>query len=344
MSITTSTAERVRAMRVTLDAAVDDALRINAQAWAVAWGELASEFTAAVDELVALAADGDWPTRAQIHRTTRASKALRHAAQRLEELTAQAGVSATGTLDDIIRLADEWERGLALTQMPPGVGISWDRIPPDALDAIVQRTTQRIGALSMPIPEEQTEALNQVLIRGVAIGENPREAARELLNRLGGNFDGGRMRAETIMRTEILDALRRAALASRLRNKDVLNGWVWHCDLSERTCPACLAMNGTRFPLDQPGPEGHPNCRCVAVPQTKTWRELGFDVDEPADVTRDARDWFDNLPQEARVKIMGRERLRRLDAGELRWEDIPRRVENPDWRPSYGVAPLRQAA
>ena len=48
------------------------------------------------------------------------------------------------------------------------------------------------------------------------------------------------------------------------------------------TCPRCMALDGRTFPsvaLGAPLPL-HPRCRCMYVPVTKTWKELGFDVEE----------------------------------------------------------------
>ena len=85
-----------------------------------------------------------------------------------------------------------------------------------------------------------------------------------------------------IARTEMLDANREAALETRKTNNDILECWEWWAQLdSSRTCISCIAQHGTRHPADEPGPLDHHQGRCVAVPATKSWRELGFDIDEP---------------------------------------------------------------
>jgi hypothetical protein len=98
-----------------------------------------------------------------------------------------------------------------------------------------------------------------------------------------GGFNGGLSRALTIARTETISAHREAAAVSHQENADTLAGWRWLCALSDRSCPACLAKNGELHPVSEPGPQGHANCRCSRVPVTKSWRDLGIDLDEPAE-------------------------------------------------------------
>ena len=331
----------MQAVRVAMTGVVDDTARTMIGAWAEAWAVLAEEWQSVADELAGLAADGEWPRPSQVERMSRANQALRHTTEQLTQLVEQSGATMTGGLESLMGMVDQWEHGIVGAQLPAGPqGLLWDRISIEAVDAIVERTAERFWALSKPIPVEQAAAMRHELVRGVAVGENPREVARRLMDQLEGQFVGGQRRAEVIARTEMLDAYREAAELSRATNADVLKGWMWVSQKSERTCPACLAMDGELFPADEPGPLGHVCCRCTAAPVTKPFRELGIDVDEPPSDRQSGREWFDTLSPRAQERIMGRERLRRLQDGELSWDDIPRRSENPDWRASYGTAPL----
>jgi hypothetical protein len=120
----------------------------------------------------------------------------------------------------------------------------------------------------------------------------------------------------------------------------VLRGWRWHCALSARTCPSCLALSGSLHDTDEPGPQDHQNGRCTAIPVSKSWRDLGFDINEPPDTFPDAKTWFSEQPREVKTQIMGPERLKRLESGDLGWSDLSQRRETPGWRPSYNVRPL----
>jgi hypothetical protein len=66
------------------------------------------------------------------------------------------------------------------------------------------------------------------------------------------------------------------------RERATLQGWEWLSSRAATTCPACWAQDGTIHELTETGPDGHVNCRCTRMVRTKTWRELGIDLDEPA--------------------------------------------------------------
>ena len=182
--------------------------------------------------------------------------------------------------------------------------------------------------------------MRRELVRSVAVGDNPREAARRMLQAVQDGFNGGLTRALVISRTEMLDAHRRAAQAFRTANRDVIDGWRWMCDLSTRSCPACVGMHGTIHPADEPGPAGHQQCRCVAVPVAKSWRDLGFDVEEPPDRFPDADRWFDGLPEADRRELLGPSRYEAWQAGDYprdRWATVR---STDGWRDSYVPSPV----
>lgn len=310
--------------------------RIVAQ-WSAAWRELSGEWAGALDELIA-AADGDqWPSRATILRSERALKALRVTADKLQELADAGVLEVSGSLDSLLDLAQDHQLRLIGAQFPAEYA-EWSgvRIDAKAIDAMVQRTTAAVTALSWPIPGDVEAAIKSVLIKGVALGENPRKAAVDMLKRVGDRFDGGRRRAENIARTEMISAYRDAAHASRQANLDVLQGWMWTADLGPRTCQVCVSMHGTVYPLDAEGPLDHQSGRCVGAPVTKTWRELGFDLDEP-DLTpiQLGGDWFAEQPEKVQRNILGSKRLAAYQRGDYPPEQWAVLADNPGWRPSY---------
>jgi len=94
------------------------------------------------------------------------------------------------------------------------------------------------------------------------------------------------------------------------------------------------SADGKHTPIGHKVPWGagpgrlHFNCRSVSVPVLKSWRELGFDVDELSAGTRASMDgqvpaeqtygqWLARQPADRQDEILGVERARLLRAGKL---------------------------
>lgn len=337
----------LRSMRIEVDGAVDDAVRALVRGWSVAWDELAREWEGALTELVKASTDGAWPSRSQIVRAERAMRALDATRTSLDVLSQRAGVQIMQGAPEMTAAAAEWEARLTAAQMPAQAGTqsaltaTFNRVDPSALEAIVTRTTGQVTSLLLPLSTQATQAMTASLIRGVALGDNPRTTARLMLKRVEGGFNGGLTRAMTIARTETLDAHRTASREQDMANLDVLGGWEWHTELSSRTCSSCLAQNGTVHAVDEPGPNDHQNGRCARSPITKSWRDLGFNLDEPRSLTPDARAWFDGQPEAVQLQIMGPSRLDLLQSGQVSWADLSTKRTTAGWRDSFSTTSVR---
>lgn len=343
MAVTDETLLAAADTRRRLQRLTDEQALELTRAWVDAWDGLAPLFSEALLELLQ-GVEGRVP-RAVVARNRKLQSALRQARTTLNELSNAANELITNDLSDAVLDAVQAHQQIIRTQLPPGtagVSIDLDAPAPDALNAIVTRTTQQIHSATRPLAGWTVAAMRRELVRGIVVGENPREVAKKIMRATEGQFNGGLARAERIARTEMLDAHRNGSLASAQQNKDLLAGWKWQCTLDRRTCPACLAKHGELFDVDQFGPEGHQNCRCARVDVTKTWRELGFTtVDEPADDFPDARTWFDGLTEDSQLAIMGPTRLRMLQDGEIGWDDLATKRHMDGWRDSYTATPVK---
>lgn len=342
MAVTGETLRIAAGLKLTLDTAATQAEQELVRAWAAAWNVLLPDWTDALREASESVYDGQTTWRAWA-RAERARRALRATLEQMQVLAAQTGVTITGRLPDILAVTATAHEGIVASQLPSRavLAVDWARVDERALDAIVRRTTRQVTARTRPISRDATRAIRETLVRGVAAGMNPRNAAREMLARTRGQFAGGLTRALVISRTELLDAHRAAAHEADKAAADVLDGWVWQATLSSRTCPSCLAMHGTVHPLSEPGPIDHPQGRCTRLPAVKSWADLGLDVPEPEPVVQDARAWFAAQDEATQVQIMGRDRLALLRSGRVGWDDLPQRRVNPDWRDSIQVRPLK---
>lgn len=345
MSIDNSAWSRVNQMRAQLARINDQHLRTMARAWASAWDETADELNLALDALALDAGDGK-VTRAAVLKSQRLLHALDAIEGKLNALFEQSGQLAIDSLHDVVEHAGVTQERIIAGQLPQGerdIVQAWSRVDPEQIAAIVTRSTEQITKLSYPLSSEATATMKRELVRGMVSGSNPRVTAARMVKRTAGLFNGGLSRALTIARTETLTAHRDASLISRQANADILTSWIWTCELSARTCPACLGMNGTQHPVDEGGPDGHQNCRCVAVPKAKSWKDLGFDIDEPASIMPDSQAYFDGLPESEQLNVLGRGRFDAYKAGNFPMSDWATKQSNPGWRDSYVTAKVPAA-
>lgn len=326
-------------------AIADEQTRALVAAWASAWAEVSGDLH---DTLVDLLAGGGRISVTTLRRSLRLRAVLDQIRRELTTLAADAGVLITSDLQAVVDGAARAQTRILKAQLPTSpitnqlLDVDWTDRDDEALSAIVKRATEQITSLTNPLAADTYDVVRRELIRGVAVGSGPRETAARMVRRAEGRFNGGLTRALTIARTETLDAHRAAAAVGQAAHTDVLAGWVWHCHLGPRTCPACLVRHGTFHAADEPGPHDHPQGRCSRMPKTKSWADLGFDIDEPADDQTDARAWFDALPEAEQIQLLGRTRWDLLNSGQIQWEDLATLRHNTGWRDSWQMTPVTQ--
>lgn len=350
MSVNAETLQLLDGMRLQVAAHVDGTTQDLTVAWARAWNEVAHEWGDAVTDLIAASEDGKWPPPVKVRRARRALRARDATRELLEELQGLIPVRVMRDVQPMLEDVAAWQRRLTASQYPPHAGgtvlvaSTFDRVDADAVRAIVDRTSREVVSRSRPLSAQADAAMRSTLVKGVTIGDHPETAAREMVTRVQGAFNGGLSRAKTIARTEMLDAHRAASRAQqdRLAAQGIVTGWQWIATLDHRTCPSCLSMHGTQHPPTVAGPLDHQQGRCDRLPVTASWSDLGFDgIEEPPSILPDARAWFDGLPQSQRVAIMGEQRLAMLDAGEISWSDLTQRRDTTGWRPSHVATSVR---
>ena len=211
-----------------------------------------------------------------------------------------------------------------------GINLRFDRLPVESVERFVGLAGN--GSPLRPILEDASrvgaDALARELIQGLALGRNPREIARRAMRQgIGSSFT----RLSTIARTEVVRVSRETTLAN-YRASSVVKGYRRVAAKSIRTCIACLALDGTEYPLDTPFEE-HPNGRCVAVPIIRGQAPLAYE---------DGRSWFEGQPEATQIQMMGAERHALWQSGQVGWEDIFTIIENPIWGNSPQPTPVRE--
>lgn len=331
MTISRDVLEIELAMQTILDTILDHHTVTLTAAWATAWVSVKDELELA---LIELADGGDVPGW-RIDQSRRAQQGLAAAGRALEDLAELTGTTISEDAARALGLGIDGELAMIGTQLPPGHP-GFVRVDDAQVSAMLGRTTQQITAVSAPISVETAAAIQAELARGMIVGDNPREAARRMMVATEGRFTGGLTRALNISRTEMLDAMRIAQHATDQVNAATLAGWTWGAHLDSRTCGSCIAMHGTEWPLEEPGPIDHHSGRCARLPRTKSWAELGFPgIPEPDLGLVDAGEWFDSLTVPEQVGILGKRGHEEWAAGRFPMDQWATRKSNDGWRDSF---------
>jgi SPP1 gp7 family putative phage head morphogenesis protein len=205
---------------------------------------------------------------------------------------------------------------------------SFGRANVAALERIVDRyRTLPVTRRYATAGAEAKEAVKQAMFNAVGKGDNPRTVVREIQNALGSTRD----HADTIARTWIIDAHRGAGLDYYRSQGTRIGGWEWLCAKNLRTCPVCLAMDGTIHPLDEPF-GSHPRCRCTHIPL------LDDEFEETPQLT--GQQYYDALDYADRVKVVGPLKARLIADGKIELPDLVDEYTDPD----YGLSRREKSA
>jgi SPP1 gp7 family putative phage head morphogenesis protein len=218
---------------------------------------------------------GEEINRDWLRRVARLEDIERQIVGQIDQITSMAAGAITDLQARAIIVArDEAEALIRKGLGPPPTGAYWTaRIPTDAFAQLVNTSYrgQYLPDLLAKLGPEAGAAVRSKLSTGLLLGKHPSVIAGDIRSALGGNL----VRAETIARTEVLNAYRGAAIATYKANRDVLSGWEWQAEVS--ACPECAAKDGQVFSVDTAF-LSHPRCRCSPAPITKSWADLGFGV------------------------------------------------------------------
>lgn len=344
MAVTAETLGILERMRSELTGMTDAQTLALTRAWVEAWDTLLPELEAAFAALLNDSAAGKVVPYATVRRNEALRAALETSRELLKELSQRVEDVVLPYLDPAVLASVDSTLDLLRSQLPPGsagVALNFSRPAEAALAAIVQRTTEQIHASAWPLAAEHQRVMRRALVRGIAVGDNPRTTAARILRETERKFNGGLTRALNIARTETLDAHRAASQAAHKAAAEVSTQWQWSAKLDARTCPSCWAKHGSTYGVDDAGPLDHQSGRCARLPLTKSWKDLGFDIEEPPSLLPDARATFDALTPESQAAILGPGRLKLLQDGDIGWADLSTKRTTDGWRDSYGVTPLR---
>lgn len=154
-------------------------------------------------------------------------------------------------------------------------------------------------------------------------------------------MDVSRRNAEALVRTSVQTVAAQTRKKTFAANADVMSSMEWVATLDARVCIECAALDGKRWDLEgEPighalpyrDPPIHFNDRCMIVPITKTFRELGIDIDEAPAGTRASMegqvsdktfaDWLKRQPAYRVEEILGKGRADLYNRGVITFNDL----------------------
>lgn len=329
MAINRATLDEISRQYAAIGIQLGDLDKALADIWTVAWHDMRAELERLGKHL---------PRVGALARAVSAERALAVLGQTMLAANQKAAAQTIANAQQLIAQAQDDVRAMIATQLPDSQLITLAPQAEAATASITARVTGQVTARHYFLQEEATAAMKRALMLGLTGGLNPKDVAQRMIDDVQGVFNGGLHRARVIARTEIIDAYRMSQRIEEQRHRDILAGWQWVAELSERTCASCVAMHGTIHPLDEPGPLDHQQGRCTRTPVTKTWKELGFDgIDEPPGLPKpgDGEKWLAKQSEDVQRHILGNKGYEAWQAGQWPSSQWARLRTTEEWRDSY---------
>ena len=290
-------------------------------AFTSAFNGIADELTSLIDDITAmierridlgLEADAGWLL---------AQSRYRELLRQTEALVAEYAPAATSLITADQRfatdLAQTSARQLTLFQIPPSVGVTFARLPQDAVQDLigVLGDGSPLRTILDDLGPYASGRMRQELVVGLGAGQGPREIAR----RLRDVPQVTRRRAELISRTEVNRAYRTSSIRTYEANRQIVQGWRWVAALDARTCLSCVVMHGTEHPVTEAF-ASHPACRCGAAPITR--------YSPPVE---SGAQWFEGQADDTKLRMLGPAKYRALQAAEIDLSDLTEFRNDPKW-------------
>ncbi len=311
--------------------------RQQAMRYVQAYAQIARDLQDQIDALAAELALMDEPKAWKVAQLARWKSLKAQIAREIDKFGAFVATDLQAQIAEQVALGLQHAEQLTLAGIPKpladAIRLNWNRLPAEAvlrMLGFLQPGSPLNESLTSQLGAAVAEQVSKALLRGIALGWNPRRVAAYMARELG----QGLAWALRTARTAQLWAYREASRAAYVANNDIVEGWIWHAKLDDgRTCMSCISMHGTLHKPDEVLNDHH-NGRCAMVPVTKSWEALGFKgLPDTRPTVQAGQDWFEGLSAAQQQQHMGGSMWDAWQAGEIGWDDFSR--EHPD--PTYGL-------
>jgi hypothetical protein len=213
--------------------------------------------------------------------------------------------------------------------MLAALGVAWNVPDPDAVAQVVRYTDsvawqERIAAYSAG----GVEAAQQTALRGMVLGWSPLRTAREVRRVVEGLPP---YQANQMLRTLQLTAMRDAQRLHRVANAGILEYQIRVAALDDQTCMACVALHGTRLPIEERINDHHSG-RCGSV------TKVAF---LPAPIIQSGPDWFATRTEAQQRAMMGGAAFAAWQDGAITLPDFVQSYDDPVFGPMIREASLK---
>lgn len=321
----------VRAMREFRDGlALREAeqMREMARRWMEVENNLAGQIEGLAFEIDLMLREGKGVTPNQIMRMERYKRLMAQAQVETGRYAEWAAGVIQREQESMGRLAIDQAAEAIRQSYANGIGTQFDKLAVDAINGMMGMTGEGSplrDLLRMRMVDDAAALgrLTETLLRGVALGWNPRKTAAAMKDDLA----GGLQKALVIARTEQMRVYREAARQTYLKSK-VVTGQRRLTGHGRRTCAACLADEGTVYGLDMPLPD-HPQGRCVGVPVV---------IGGPKSDWLNGEDWLRTQDEGMQREILGPGRFELWKGGKLDFGKLAVHTHDPVWGEGIRVA------
>ena len=212
-----------------------------------------------------------------------------------------------------------------------GVGAFFDRLPVSAVENMVGIAGDG-GPIQVLLEKAYPEAVDRmtdILVKNTALGINPRQTAREMIDGTAEALN----HSLTVARTEQLRVYREAS-RQQYESSGLVESYRRLCAKNPNTCAVCFALDGEVYPTDELM-HVHPNDRCTMVPNVTGMPQVQYETGE---------EWLKKQDPELREQILGVGASDLWDAGDIELQDLVIKTVHPEWGPSLQRTPLKDIA
>jgi SPP1 gp7 family putative phage head morphogenesis protein len=231
--------------------------------------------------------------------------------------------------------------------------IQFQRVTPEQVYAAALSRPFQGGLLrewQASVEAGRMKQVRDAIRQGFVQGESTDQIVRRIRGTRAKQFNDGilqrsRRDIESVVRTVVAHTAETARTEAYKANDDLIKALKWVSTLDSRTSPMCRIRDGKQYTVEDHKPIGHnipwgqgPGrlhwcCRSCSAPVTKSWRELGIDMDELDPSTRASMDgqvaaettynqWLKRQPAARQDEILGPTRGALLRKGGMTAEEM----------------------